>query len=72
MLTGYKYEPISILHSEQVIAWELLSTAEPHIDLEAHFGLMAVTEQKNTFLLNSNMPHFLKRLTNITLMPHPL
>ncbi|MEN0634119.1 EAL domain-containing protein [Klebsiella aerogenes] len=49
MLTGYKYEPISILHSEQVIAWELLSTAEPHIDLEAHFGLMAVTEQKKHF-----------------------
>lgn len=49
MLTGYKYESIRILRSEDVIAWELLSTAEPHVDLEEHFGLMAVPEQKKHF-----------------------
>ncbi|EPF4547971.1 TPA: EAL domain-containing protein [Klebsiella aerogenes] len=49
MLTGYKYESIRILCSEHVIAWELLSTAEPHVDLEEHFGLMGVQEQKKHF-----------------------
>lgn len=49
MLTGYKYESIRLLRTEHVIAWELLSTAEPHVDLEEHFGLMAVPEQKKHF-----------------------
>lgn len=49
MLTGYKFESIRALRSENVIAWEVLSTAKPHVDLEDYFGSMSSTLRKAHF-----------------------
>lgn len=49
MLTGYKFESIRALHTEHVIAWEMLSTAKPHVNLEAYFGSMSFTQRKQHF-----------------------
>ncbi|RAU36159.1 EAL domain-containing protein [Enterobacter sp. RIT418] len=49
MLTGYKFESIRALRSENVIAWEVLSTANPHVDLEDYFGSMSLAQRKAHF-----------------------
>lgn len=49
MLTGYKFESIRVLHTEHVIAWEMLSTAKPHVNLEDYFGSMSFTQRKQHF-----------------------
>ncbi|EHN8888961.1 EAL domain-containing protein [Enterobacter hormaechei] len=49
MLTGYKFESIRALRSEHVIAWEVLSTALPHVDLEDYFCSMPATQRKAHF-----------------------
>ncbi len=49
MLTGYKYESIRALHTEHVVAWEMLSTAKPHINIEHYFETMSFQERKQHF-----------------------
>ncbi len=49
MLTGYKFESIRALRSEIVIAWEVLSTAKPHVNLEDYFCAMPATQRKAHF-----------------------
>ena len=49
MLTGYKFESIRALRSENVIAWEVLSTAKSHVNLEDYFGSMPATQRKAHF-----------------------
>lgn len=49
MLTGYKFESIRALHTEHVIAWEMLSTAKPHVNLEHYFGAMSFSQRKQHF-----------------------
>ena len=49
MLTGYKFESIRALRSENVIAWEVLSTAKPHVNLEDYFDSMPLTQRKAHF-----------------------
>lgn len=49
MLTGYKFESIRALRSENVIAWEVLSTAKPHVNLEDYFSSMPSTQRKELF-----------------------
>ena len=49
MLTGYKFESIRALRSENVIAWEVLSTAKPHVNLEDYFSSMPSTQRKEHF-----------------------
>ncbi|MEH0886551.1 EAL domain-containing protein [Enterobacter sp. UNJFSC 003] len=49
MLTGYKFESIRALRSENVIAWEVLSTAKPHVNLEDYFGSLPSTQRKAHF-----------------------
>lgn len=49
MLTGYKFESIRTLHTENVIAWEMLSTAKPHVNLELYFRAMSFAQRKQHF-----------------------
>lgn len=49
MLTGYKFESIRALRSENVIAWEVLSTAKPHVNLEDYFDSMPLMQRKAHF-----------------------
>ncbi|HDR2755589.1 hypothetical protein [Enterobacter sp. RHBSTW-00175] len=49
MLTGYKFESIRTLHTEHVIAWEMLSTAKPHVNLEHYFRTMSFAQRKQHF-----------------------
>lgn len=49
MLTGYKFESIWALHSERVVAWEVLSTAKSHVNLEDYFGSMSAAQRSELF-----------------------
>lgn len=50
MLTGYKFESIRTLNNENVIAWEMLSTTAPHVDIEALFESMTTEERFAHFI----------------------
>lgn len=60
MLTGYKFESIRALRSENVIAWEVLSTAKPHVNLEDYFGSMTATQRKAHFFAQLRHAMFCK------------
>ncbi|HBU8852628.1 EAL domain-containing protein [Citrobacter sp. Cs237] len=49
MLTGYKFESIRVLQSENVIAWEVLSTAPDEVDLEHFFSHLSLQDRFSLF-----------------------
>lgn len=49
MLTGYKFESIRVLHSESVIAWEVLSTARDRVNLEHLFSGLSLQDRYALF-----------------------
>lgn len=49
MLTGYKFESIRFLDDENIVAWEVLSTAPAQINLELFFSNMALEARLSLF-----------------------
>ncbi|MFH0476228.1 EAL domain-containing protein [Kluyvera ascorbata] len=49
MLTGYKFESIRFLDDENIVAWEVLSTAPSQINLEHFFSTMALEARITLF-----------------------
>jgi len=54
MLTGYKFESIRTLHNEDIVAWEVLSTAPSDVDLEIFFSAMSLETRLSLFFAQLN------------------
>ncbi|MFV0261304.1 MAG: EAL domain-containing protein [Kluyvera sp.] len=58
MLTGYKFESIRVLHNENIVAWEVLSTAPAQINLEHFFSNLALDARIDLFF--AQLAHVIK------------